>query len=109
MLLTSAELAAVSRELDEGLHGAIVQKVYSPAADEVWLELRQVGRSTLLCACARSGLERLAISDQRPESPKTASGFQQRLRKQLTGKRLEAIACAGQVATLFFSNARLSV
>src|SRR4051812_18210644 len=98
MLATVEELRAVADELDQGLRGAVVQKVSSPAPQEVWLELRQVGRSTLLCLCTRAGAERLSVADQRPESPKVASGFQQRLRKLLVGERLAAVTLGG----LFF-------
>jgi predicted ribosome quality control (RQC) complex YloA/Tae2 family protein len=95
VLATVEELRAVADELDQGLRGAVVQKVYSPAPQEVWLELRQVGRSTLLCICARAGAERLSVADQRPESPKVASGFQQRLRKLLVSERVAAVTFGG--------------
>src|SRR4051812_20365114 len=95
VLASPTELLAAAQELDQGLRGAVVQQVYSPAALEVWLELRRPGRSTLLCVCARAGAERLAVADQRPESPKVASGFQQRLRKLLVGQRVEAVATDG--------------
>lgn len=103
------ELPAVVRELDEGLHGAVVQKVYNPAPNELWLELRQPGRSTLLGVCARAGSERLCIAESRPPSPPTASGLQQRLRKHLCGKKLHELTLAGNTATLYFSTATLEV
>ncbi len=109
MLMKPGELDAVARELDEGLHGAIVQKVWHPLPEELWLELRQVGRSTLLCVSARAGAERLAVSDARPESPPNASGLQQRLRKLIGGKRLLALTVEGSVATLYFPTARITV
>ncbi|MBK7863777.1 MAG: DUF814 domain-containing protein [Archangiaceae bacterium] len=109
MLLKPGELVAVARELDEGLHGAIVQKVYHPFPEELWFELRQPGVSTLLCASARPGFERLAVADARPESPPQASGLQQRLRKLLGGKRLEAFTVQGQTVTLAFATAQLSL
>jgi predicted ribosome quality control (RQC) complex YloA/Tae2 family protein len=91
MLATRPELIAAADELDAGLRGAIVQRVYSPAPLEAWLEVRQPGRSTLLCVCARAGAERFGVADERPPSPKQASGFQQRLRKLLTGQKLEGV------------------
>jgi len=100
MVMKAGELEAVARELDEGLHGAIVQKVWHPLPQELWLELRQPGRSILLCVSAA----RLAIAETRPESPKNASGLQQRLRKLLGGKRLLAV----DAGTLYFPTARLT-
>ncbi|MBL8949485.1 MAG: DUF814 domain-containing protein [Myxococcaceae bacterium] len=107
MFLKPGELESVARELDDALHGAIVQKVYHPLPEELWLELRQPGRSTMLCISARPGLERLAVGGQRPESPPHASGLQQRLRKLLGGKRLLSVQATASAATLYFPTVRL--
>src|SRR5438132_7482849 len=96
-----ADLGPVARELDEGLRGAIVQKVYHPRPHELWLEVRQPGRSLLLCASS----ERLAIAESRPESPLKASGLQQRLRKLIGGKRLERVTAD----SLYFPTARVKL
>ena len=91
MPLLSSELALVVRELSVGLRGAVVQKVFLPRPELCFLEVRQVGRSVLLCLSAEAEGGRLSVAGDRPPSPPRALALQQRLRKLLTGAKLESI------------------
>ncbi len=91
MSLRPSELREVVEELSAQLASAIVQKAFSPWPRLVFLELRQVGRSTLLALSAEPELGRLSVVDERPVSPQTPPPFQARLRQELTGARLARV------------------
>src|SRR5690349_4126199 len=91
MSLRPAEVALLLSELSS-LKGAIVQKTFAPLPKLCYLELRQVGRSVLLCLSAEGDLSRIAVVEERFPSPTEASGFQQKLRSELTGARLTSLA-----------------
>ncbi len=87
-MLRPSELTEVVQEVNAQLTGAIVQKAFVPWPRAVYLELRQVGRSTVLAATVESELARLSVVDQRPRTPEAPVTLQARLRQELTGARL---------------------
>lgn len=95
MSLNPAELALVAQELTQGLGGGVVQKAYAPSPGGGYLEVRQSGRTVLLCLSALPATGRLSVARHRPPSPEEALPFQRWLRQELIGARLvrvEAIA-----------------
>lgn len=103
MSLHPAELAAVAAALSRALVGAVVQKVSSPEALRVELELRSPGRTTRLVASAEPGLARISVASTRSPASPTPSPWLVRLRKELVGARLVSLACPGarEVELLF--------
>lgn len=91
MSLRHVELLEVVAELGGGLTGAVAQKAWAPRPRLCFLELRQVGRSILLCASAEPGLARLSVAAARPPSPLEPAPFQHRLRQEVVGARLAAV------------------
>lgn len=95
MSLRPSELAQVVQELSLYLTGAVVQKVHSPSSKRCYLELRQVGSSTLLALCTEAEVGRLSVTDARLASPPEGSSFQRRLRNELVGMRLTNLFLSG--------------
>lgn len=94
MSLRYCELQQVVAELGEGLRGAFLQKVSAPAPGWAQLELRQVGRSVMLNACAQPDQARLAIAVAKAPAPPAPLPFQKWLRQELIGAQLEAVELA---------------
>lgn len=92
MSLRHSELALVAAELHEKLAGAFVQKAWAPLPKLCYLDLRQVGRSVLLCLSAQPELARLSVATERFPSPPEPPPFQRWLRQELVGAKLAAVA-----------------
>src|SRR5262245_49955471 len=103
MSLRTRELSEVVDELSSSLPGALVQKVFAPAAGLCYLELRQRGRTVMLCLCAQRDRARISVAALRERSSGPALGFQQALRRDLVGLKLAQIArTAERVVALDF-------
>ncbi|MGQ0508204.1 MAG: NFACT RNA binding domain-containing protein [Myxococcaceae bacterium] len=103
MSLRRSELRQVAQEMTERLAGAVVQKAFSPAPRTVYLEFRQIGRSTLWCLCAEPGLTRIGLADARPPTPNPPPSFQARLRQELTGARFTSAQLQGDAVEVRFT------
>lgn len=84
-------LASICAELERGLGSGVLQGIFAPDAQRLYLDFRVPGRSVWVHLCCAPGVERVSVVDQRPASPAQASGWQQRLRKALIGARLEGL------------------
>lgn len=102
MSLRPSEIAQVVEELDAGLRGAVLQKASMPSSQLAYLELRQPGRSTLLCLCAQKETRRLSVVDVRPAGSPHPPALQRLMRTQLVGFRLTRIALEGLEVRLTF-------
>ncbi len=92
MTLRASELAQVVDELWPALKGAVVQHAFSHRPGRAWLELRLPGRSLTLHLCAEQGLGRLSVVDAHPKgAPGEPLSWQQVLRRELTGARVEGL------------------
>ncbi|MCI0574439.1 MAG: NFACT RNA binding domain-containing protein [Myxococcaceae bacterium] len=105
MSLRPEELERVARELAERLVGAVVQKAFSPFPRLAYLELRQPGRSVVLCASGEPELARLSVASERLPSPGEPTPFQRWLRQELVGLRLTDVEARGRLALLRFASA----
>ncbi|HLL81949.1 MAG TPA: NFACT RNA binding domain-containing protein, partial [Longimicrobium sp.] len=70
---------------------AFVQKAWVPQPKLCFLDLRQVGRSVLLCLSAQPELARLSVVDERFPSPPEPPAFQRWLRQEVVGAKLTAV------------------
>lgn len=98
MGLNAAELDEVATELAAALPGAAVQKVHATPTTHTFLTLRRPQQTVVLCLCAVPQEARASILDERPTGraePGQASGFQQVLRRELTGARVTGCRTAG--------------
>jgi len=94
MSLRHAELSAVAAELSEALAGGFVQKAWVPLARLCYLDVRQVGRSVLLCLSAQPELLRLSVASERFPSPPEPPAFQRWLRQEGVGAKLISVQVA---------------
>jgi len=94
MSLRHAELQAVAAELSEKLSGAFVQKAWVPLPRLCYLDLRQVGRSVMVCLSAQPELVRLSVAVERFPSPPSPPAFQRWLRQEVVGAKLLAVTVA---------------
>src|SRR5262245_50785861 len=104
MSLRPEELSRVADELGERLVGAVVQKAFCPLPRLAYLELRQPGRSVLLCVSGEPELARLSVAPERLPSPGEPVPFQRWLRHELVGLRLTRVEAAGRTALLRFAS-----
>jgi predicted ribosome quality control (RQC) complex YloA/Tae2 family protein len=102
MSLRPSELAQVGAELTAQLTGAILQKAWAARPKLCHLELRQLGRSTLLCISVEPGVARLSVAVARPAAQGPAPALQRQLREHLTGARLVRVETQGSTAVLAF-------
>lgn len=102
MSLRPDELAQVAFEL-QSLAGAPVQKAFAPLPRLVYLELRQPGRSLLLCLSAEPEVSRVSLAQDRFPSPPAPSPFQNRLRQELIGATLTGAQALGLTLALSFA------
>lgn len=102
MSLRPSEIAQVVAELDAGLRGAILQKASMPSNTLAFLELRQPGRSTLLCLCADPEARRISVAEVRPPGSPQPPALQRLMRTQLIGFRLTRVALEGTEVRLTF-------
>lgn len=102
MTLRASELAQVVDELWPALKGAVVQHAFSHRPGRAWLELRLPGKSLTLHLCAEQGLGRLSVVDAHPKgAPGEPLSWQQVLRRELTGARVEGLRAAPWGCSLF--------
>lgn len=110
MSLRSTELEQVAQELQRSLTQAFVQKAWAPLPKLAYLELRQPGRSVLLCLSAESASARVSVATQRVPSPPDPSHFQRWVRQELIGRRLVQVSMASPWVMRFeFIDAEQSV
>ncbi len=91
MSLRPPELAQVVEELNVALRSAVVQKAFAPLPQLWYLELRQPGRSILLCVSAEPGASRISVASERFSPARDPAAIQGRLRKCLVGTTLREI------------------
>ena len=100
MALDAAFLTFLQKELNDTLAGAVTDKIYQPARDEIFLRFRGEGKHTLILSCA-PGTARAHLTAASPENPKVPPAFCMVLRKHLTGARLERVYCPAFERVLF--------
>src|SRR4051794_17917470 len=100
-MLSVSELQQVVGELG-ALAGAVVQKAWAPLPQLVYLELRHARTSVFLCLSAEPEVGRLSVARDRFPSPPVPPSFQNRLRAELTGARLQRVSAHGHQALLTF-------
>lgn len=88
MPIDAAMLSVASRELNDSLNGARVEKINMPTRDEVLLLLRTREERLKLLVSAHSGGARVHITKEELDSPATPPGFCMLLRKYLTSARI---------------------
>lgn len=104
MSLRPEELAQVATELAERLVGSVVQKAFCPLPRLAYLELRQPGRSVVLCASAEPELARVSVAAERLPAPGEPMPFQRWLRQELVGLKLTGVEAMGRTALLRFAS-----
>jgi predicted ribosome quality control (RQC) complex YloA/Tae2 family protein len=95
MPLDGITMGFLTREMEEKLLGARVDKVAQPDHDLVILTLRGPGETLRLLICATPGSARMHISDARYENPTEAPMFCMLMRKHLVGGRVTGIRQLG--------------
>lgn len=106
MTLDGLTLHTVTRELQEKLNDAKVQKVLMPAREEIVLQLyAQAAGNMRLCISADAGDCAIYLTRTAKQNPKAAPSFCMFLRKHLTGARITDISQSGlnRVVTLTFA------
>ena len=88
MPLDAVFLKALTRELDDELAGARIDKIFQPERDELILALRTVGGSRRLLASVNPGHARVHITESPRENPQSPPMFCMLLRKHLSGARI---------------------
>jgi predicted ribosome quality control (RQC) complex YloA/Tae2 family protein len=91
MSLHASELAQVVDELNVALRSAVVQRAFAPLPQLWYLQLRQPGRSVLLCLSAEPGASRISVASERFSPTREPAAIQGRLRKCLVGTALREI------------------
>lgn len=84
MSMTSKEIGRAARALSPWI-GAHLQGVHQPAPELLVLELRRPGATLCLLAHCRGDTTRIHPINRRPPNPENPHGFQQLLRKELSG------------------------
>ncbi|MFT3839488.1 MAG: NFACT RNA binding domain-containing protein [Myxococcaceae bacterium] len=103
MTLRKTELEQVVAELWPALEGAVVQHVFAHRPGRAYLELRLPGKSVMLHLCAEPKLQRLSLVDAHPKgTPGQPLPWQQVLRRELVGQRLDALTLTAWGVTLGF-------
>ncbi len=84
-------LAAVARELEDGVAGARVERIYQPERSTVLLHLHRNGRRCALLLSAHPRFSRLHLTASEYPNPPQPPPFCMLLRKHLTGGRLKTL------------------
>lgn len=92
MPLDAVYLTALTKELQDSLVGAKIDKIHQPSRDEVVLSLRSREGSFRLLLSANPAHPRAHITTAPTENPTSPPMFCMLLRKHLTGGRLEQIS-----------------
>ncbi len=91
MALDACYLSFLSKEIDQTVAGARVEKLYQPAKDEIILHLRAPGMRTRLLLCCAPNCARITLTRKDAENPAQPPLFCMVLRKHLMGARLERV------------------
>ena len=84
-------LRSLSRELNETVSGAKIDKIYQPEKDEIVLSLRKTS-SFMLSISANPNFPRISVTTCKKENPVVAPAFCMHLRKYLSGARIESVS-----------------
>ncbi len=84
-------LSALCKELDSGLSGGKIEKIYQPENDELTFTIKKGGIRTLLIS-ANANLPRIHITEQKKENPFSASSFCMLMRKYAGGGIIQNIS-----------------
>lgn len=91
MALDACFLSLLTREIDETVQGARVEKLYQPAKDEIILHLRAPGVKARLLFCCAPNCARITLTQKDAENPAQPPLFCMVLRKHLIGAKLERV------------------
>lgn len=91
MALDACFLTYLTREINETVTGARVEKVYQPGKDEIMLNLRAPALRTKLLFCCTPNCARITLTGQEAENPAQPPLFCMVLRKHLVGARVERV------------------
>ncbi|NLL56166.1 MAG: fibronectin/fibrinogen-binding protein [Clostridiales bacterium] len=84
-------LNALSKELNELLENARIEKIYQPEKDEITFAMRKNGIERTLVISANSTHPRMHITTEKKENASTAPAFCMLLRKHLNGGSITSI------------------
>ncbi len=104
--LNATELTLIAFELRRELLGGVIQKVFTPSARRVVLEIRKPGESVFLHLCVESDAVRMGVLEQRAPNPQNPPGWQSVLRRELTSSRLTQIDLHGDGTVVAFTLTR---
>ena len=90
MALDACFLHILADKLNTVLGGAVIDKIYQPAKEEILLHLRGREKHKLMISSAANGA-RIHLTEQAVENPKVPPAFCMVLRKHLLGARVERI------------------
>ncbi|MGB9600723.1 MAG: NFACT family protein, partial [Myxococcota bacterium] len=83
MNLTSEDIYRITKDLNRNLIGGKIQGIYQPLREELYLEIFVRQKSVFLLISIENGLNRIYITDSKPENPAIPFSFQMLLRKYL--------------------------
>ena len=95
MALDGAMLHLIKKELEEGVLGAKVDKVFQPSREMIILAMRGKNRNRKLLISAAANSARIHFTEYQVENPAQPPMLCMLLRKKLCGARLSAIEQAG--------------
>ncbi len=91
MALDACFLTYLTRQLQETLAGARVEKVYQPGKDEILLHLRAPALRKKLLFCCTPNCARITLTEKDAENPAQPPLFCMVLRKHLIGAKVERV------------------
>lgn len=91
MALDACFLTYLTREINDTVVGARVDKIYQPGRDEIMLALRAPGLKTRLLISCTPNCARITLTEKDAENPAQPPLFCMVLRKHLIGAKLERV------------------
>lgn len=91
MALDACFLTFLTKEIDDTVRGARVEKLYQPGKDEILLHLRAPGIRARLLLCGTPNCARITLTQKEAENPAQPPLFCMVLRKHLMGAKLERV------------------
>jgi predicted ribosome quality control (RQC) complex YloA/Tae2 family protein len=91
MALDACFLTFLTKEINDTVAGARVEKLYQPGKDEIILHLRAPGIRARLLFCCTPNCARITLTKKEAENPAQPPLFCMVLRKHLMGAKLERV------------------
>ncbi|MCD8048148.1 MAG: NFACT family protein [Clostridia bacterium] len=95
MAMDAIAVRAVAAEIDEGIAGGKIEKIYQPERDEVMLTIRTKDGAKRLVISANSANPRIYLTQFAKENPSEPPMFCMLMRKHLTGGRIVKVGQVG--------------